>query len=79
MMRWAVPTLPGLNNRPKNGVHYAQQAAEKVIKALLIQRDAGFPYVHDIAALLTVLEQAGQEIPHSIKQAKRLTRYPGSP
>jgi HEPN domain-containing protein len=57
----------------------AQQAAEKAIKALLIQRDAGFPYVHDIAALLTVLEQAGQEIPHSIKQAERLTRYPGMP
>jgi HEPN domain-containing protein len=53
----------------------AQQAAEKAIKALLIQRDAGFPYVHDIAALLTVLEQAGQEIPHSIKQAERLTRF----
>ena len=42
----------------------AQQAAEKAIKALLIQRDAGFPYVHDIAALLTVLERAGQEVPH---------------
>jgi HEPN domain-containing protein len=40
----------------------AQQAAEKAIKALLIQRKVEFPYVHDIAELLTVLEQTGQEI-----------------
>jgi len=32
----------------------AQQAAEKAIKALLIQRDVAFPYVHDIAQLLTL-------------------------
>ena len=49
----------------------AQQAAEKAIKALLIQRDAGFPYVHDIAALLTVLERAGQEVPHSIQTGRK--------
>ncbi len=40
----------------------AQQAAEKAIKAVLIHREVEFPYVHDLSELLTVLEQAGQEV-----------------
>lgn len=61
----------------------AQQAAEKAIKALLIQRNVEFPYVHDLAQLLTLLERAGERIPQSIREAERLTefaistRYPG--
>jgi len=54
---------------------HAQHAVEKAIKALLIQRAVEFPYVHDIGELLTVLEQAGQEIPPSVRQAERLTRF----
>jgi len=53
----------------------AQQAAEKAIKALLIQHDVEFPYVHDLAELLTLLERAGHEVPESIRQAERLTRF----
>jgi HEPN domain-containing protein len=53
----------------------AQQAAEKAIKALLIRHGVEFPYVHDLAELLTSLEGAGQEIPESIRQAERLTRF----
>ena len=37
----------------------AQQAAEKAIKALLIRSEVDFPYVHDLARLLSVLEEAG--------------------
>jgi HEPN domain-containing protein len=53
----------------------AQQAAEKAIKALLIKRGIAFPYVHDLARLLTLLEEAGEEIPESLRQAEDLTRY----
>ncbi|MBC8232401.1 HEPN domain-containing protein [bacterium] len=53
----------------------AQQAAEKAVKALLIKHDVEFPYVHDIAELLTLLEIAGQKIPESVRQAERLTRF----
>ena len=53
----------------------AQQAAEKAIKALLIKREVAFPYVHDLTHLLTLLEEAGEEIPESIWQAETLTRY----
>jgi HEPN domain-containing protein len=54
-----------------------QQAVEKAIKALLMQRHVQFPYVHDIAELLTVLEATGQEVPQAIRQAERLTRFCG--
>lgn len=53
----------------------AQQAAEKAIKAVLIKRGIAFPYVHDLARLLTLLEEAGQEIPERIRRAESLTRY----
>ena len=53
----------------------AQQAAEKAIKALLIQHNVEFPYVHDLAGLLTLLERAGLEISESVRQAERLTRF----
>jgi HEPN domain-containing protein len=54
---------------------HTRQAVEKAIKALLIQRQVQFPYVHDIAELLTVLEAAGQDIPPAIRHAERLTRF----
>ena len=55
----------------------AQQAAEKALKALLIQREVVFPYVHDLARLVTLLEAAGQEIPAVVRRAENLTRYAG--
>ncbi len=62
---------------------HAQQAAEKAIKALLIHRRVEFPYVHDLAALLTLLERSGLSIPAEVRAAEALTpfavfaRYPG--
>ena len=53
----------------------AQQAAEKAIKAILIRHDVEFPYVHDLAQLLTLVEEAGQQIPERIREAERLTRF----
>ncbi len=53
----------------------AQQAAEKAIKALLIQYEIEFPYVHDLAELVGLVEQTGQEPPSGVQQAARLTRY----
>jgi HEPN domain-containing protein len=61
----------------------AQQAVEKAIKALLLYRGVRFPYVHDLAELVSLLEAAGEEIPSRIHEAKQLTdfaveaRYPG--
>ena len=53
----------------------AQQAAEKAVKALLIRTHVEFPYIHDMAQLLTLLEKAGQEIPKGVREAEELTRF----
>jgi HEPN domain-containing protein len=61
----------------------AQQAAEKAIKAIFIHLQVNFPYTHDLARLLTLVEQAGQTIPEQVKSAVALSdyaveaRYPG--
>jgi HEPN domain-containing protein len=61
----------------------AQQAAEKAIKAVLIHLGVRFPYIHDLAQLLSLVEQAGQSVSESIRRAASLsdyaveTRYPG--
>ena len=61
----------------------AQQAAEKAIKAVMIARNIDFPYVHNLALLLSILEEEGESVPNDIRRATRLTpysvdiRYPG--
>jgi len=53
----------------------AQQAAEKAIKAFLIRLDVPVPYTHDLAELLTVVEEAGRNVPEGIKRAGALSDY----
>ena len=61
----------------------AQQAAEKALKALLIHHLIAFRFVHDIAELLTTLEQNGISLPEQIRGGAELSgyavevRYPG--
>jgi HEPN domain-containing protein len=60
-----------------------QQAAEKALKAVLLARRIPFRFVHDIAELLTLLENQGVILPEEIKASAELTdysvesRYPG--
>ncbi len=60
-----------------------QQAAEKALKAVLVTRRIPFRFVHDIAELLTLLENQGVLLPEEIKVSAELTdysvesRYPG--
>ncbi len=53
----------------------AQQAAEKSLKALLLYHEIPFRFVHDIAELLTVLEQNGISLPEQIRAAAELSDY----
>jgi HEPN domain-containing protein len=63
--------------------YQAQQAAEKSIKAVYISKKLVFPYIHDIAQLLSSLEKSGIIISTGIQTASKLTmyaaqtRYPG--
>ena len=53
----------------------AQQAAEKAIKAIMIAREIEFPHVHDLGALLFLLEETGETVPEAIRTAVSLTTY----
>ena len=53
----------------------AQQAAEKAIKSKLIEVGIDFPYVHDLARLLSLLEETGQSLPDIVRRAGELTPY----
>jgi HEPN domain-containing protein len=61
----------------------AQQAVAKALKALLVHRNIPFRYVHDIAELLTLVEQDGISLPEDVRLAASLSdyavaaRYPG--
>jgi HEPN domain-containing protein len=67
---------------PEDLCFLAQQAAEKALKALLLELDGEFPRTHAIAALLQ-LAQRHAEVPEEIRDAIDLTdyavqaRYPG--
>jgi HEPN domain-containing protein len=53
----------------------AQQAAEKAIKGLLPARGVQHPFIHDLAALLSLVEEAGVDVPAEVFDAATLTRY----
>ncbi len=61
----------------------AQQAAEKGIKAVFIERGEHFPFSHDLERLLRLLELNGLNIPRYVHESRELTqfahvtRYPG--
>jgi HEPN domain-containing protein len=60
-----------------------QQAVEKALKAVLVAQRIPFRFVHDIAELLTLIENQGGTLPEEIKASAELTdysvesRYPG--
>jgi len=53
----------------------AQQAAEKALKAVCILHHVEYPYVHDLAALVTVITKSGVRVPEHVKEAAKLTRF----
>jgi HEPN domain-containing protein len=89
-LRHAASDLALASQTPSPGVLYetlcyhAQQAAEKSLKAVLVSRDVEFPYTHDIARLVTVVQDAGIAWRKDLDDAVDLTeyaiqyRYPGA-
>jgi HEPN domain-containing protein len=61
----------------------AQQSVEKALKALLIQRQVSFPYIHDLIRLMELLQENGLVLPEKVLEAAKLSdyaveaRYPG--
>ncbi len=62
---------------------HAQQAAEKFLKAYLVQRQIEFPKTHDIEDLLDLVATTDQDMAQSLRLASALNpyavqaRYPG--
>jgi HEPN domain-containing protein len=62
---------------------HAQQAAEKALKSVCVQRNVDFPRTHSLIALMDLLRSAAVNIPLDVQNADILTqfavrtRYPG--
>lgn len=54
---------------------YAQQAAEKALKAVYVRHGLRFQYTHDLDELITDLKRAGITIPPEVRDAVVLTAY----
>jgi HEPN domain-containing protein len=79
-----------LANRDEHGAHilqadptadvaligfHLQQAAEKLLKALLAERDVDYPLTHDLERLLILIEDAGYRVPVPQNELFRLTPF----
>jgi HEPN domain-containing protein len=54
---------------------HAQQAVEKALKVALVLADIDFPRTHDLRELADIADEAGVEVPDSIKEARWLTPW----
>ena len=41
----------------------------------MLHRGIRFPHVHDLARLVSLLEQHGETVPESVREAEELTKY----
>ena len=68
---------------PEQICFHAQQAVEKALKSALLAANVDFPFTHDLEELLDIIDQAGIDMPHELKEVGALTpyavesRYPG--
>ncbi|MBI4023486.1 MAG: HEPN domain-containing protein [Verrucomicrobia bacterium] len=54
---------------------HCQQAAEKLLKALLSQKEIRFQKTHDLQELMTLLVKAGSPLPESLSRVDEWTPY----
>ena len=54
---------------------HAQQAVEKLLKALLLAHDVAFPKTHDLALLLDLVARVEPLLAESLLDAEHLTPY----
>jgi HEPN domain-containing protein len=54
---------------------HAQQAVEKLLKAVLAGRGIDYPYTHDLVALIDLLRDRGLDVPGDVENARRLAPF----
>ena len=71
--------LDKIGNDPKASTEifgfHAQQAAEKMLKALLLKLGATFAQTHRIADLIDLMETHGARLPEALQGIRSLTPY----
>ncbi len=63
------------NDFPEQVGFHAQQAAEKAIKAVVLEKKIEFDYTHDLGGLLGDLTRSGVVPPPDVARARVLTRF----
>jgi len=72
----AMTALLGVSSVPDEVIGFhAQQAVEKLLKALLSHRRVAFRRTHDLTELLDLLAASGVTIPPHIAEVRRLGPY----
>lgn len=75
--------LAGDPNLSYPAAFHAQQAAEKLLKAVLVWHQVEFPRTHDISRLRDLMQSAAPDLAERLRDAAALTsygveaRYPG--
>lgn len=54
---------------------HAQQAVEKLFKAVLAAEGAEYPFTHDLRHLIDLLSRAGRPLPSGLEHARRLAPW----
>lgn len=54
---------------------HAQQAAEKMLKAVLASRGVDYPKTHNLRVLIELLAQGGVQLPEGLSEITRLTQF----
>ncbi len=54
---------------------HAQQAAEKMLKAVLASRGIDYPKTHNLRVLIELLAQHGVQLPEGLVEITRLTQF----
>lgn len=73
-LKQVVNNLHGPMPSLSGAAYHCQQAAEKLVKAILVEANVAFPKTHDIAALVGLLLDS-HPLKKSLKGLEKLTPY----
>src|SRR5262245_34967218 len=73
-LRQVVNNIEGPMPSLSGAAYHCQQAAEKLVKAVLTEAATAFPRIHDIAALVALLP-AGHRLKQRARELQELTPF----
>ena len=73
-LKQVINNLDGPMPSPTGAAYHCQQAAEKLVKAVLVSLELDFPRTHDIAALVGLIP-SGHPLKNDVMRFRQLTPY----